>query len=194
MKLLFLFFPFILFSCTPQQVQTNPDQFKQLGQNILTPFKQQLMGTLMSKLEESTLDAVEACHTDAPNILESVTNANQKVEVDGQIYRVSLGRSSHKLRNIQNESKEWMDDYIKSFQGKKDLNVEDHAKVKIVNDKSFAYLEPIVVGPMCIACHGKDIDKDLLKVIDDKYPDDQARDFELGDFRGIFWVYFEQDK
>jgi hypothetical protein len=49
-------------------------------------------------------------------------------------------------------------------------------------------VEPIVVQPMCVTCHGADVAPDLRAKIEELYPDDQATGYAAGDLRGIFWA------
>ena len=43
---------------------------------------------------------------------------------------------------------------------------------------------------MCLNCHGKDIDREVVARIDALYPEDRARGYAVGDLRGVFWVEF----
>ena len=54
------------------------------------------------------------------------------------------------------------------------------------------YAEPIIVQPMCLACHGESLAPEIAAKISEAYPDDQATGFKVGDFRGVFWVEFPE--
>ena len=54
------------------------------------------------------------------------------------------------------------------------------------------YVEPIVMQPMCLTCHGESLAPEIAARISEVYPDDQATGFKVGDFRGVFWVEFPE--
>ncbi|MOA58455.1 hypothetical protein D3C78_1828600 [compost metagenome] len=47
-------------------------------------------------------------------------------------------------------------------------------------------MKAIPTGEPCLACHGQQIKPELAAVIDQRYPQDQARGFALGELRGAF--------
>lgn len=50
------------------------------------------------------------------------------------------------------------------------------------------YMRAIVMQPQCLACHGSAVAKPLKQAIAEKYPNDQATGFEVGDLRGAFLI------
>ncbi|HRO47878.1 DUF3365 domain-containing protein [Agriterribacter sp.] len=57
------------------------------------------------------------------------------------------------------------------------------------------YYKPILLQPMCSACHGKtgkDIPLPVAATIDSLYPNDKAKDFTVGDLRGMWKISFAQ--
>lgn len=184
---------FFQFGCMPEREKFNSEPFLQKSTEVLAPLKKNLMSTLLEELEHSAFKAVEVCKLEAPAIAkEAMSLAESKgVEIEGRRYQVSLGRSSHKLRNPKNAPKEWMQDYIKAFQGRADFVPEKEAVAFKISKTSVGYLEPIALGPICMTCHGDTIDSELESFISEKYPEDQAIGFSPGEFRGVFWVKFE---
>jgi len=59
-----------------------------------------------------------------------------------------------------------------------------------LGDGRTGYAEPIIVQPMCLTCHGSELDAGVAEQIAELYPEDQATGFSAGDFRGVFWVEF----
>ena len=61
-----------------------------------------------------------------------------------------------------------------------------------VNDadgsRTFRYLNAIPTAPVCLKCHGGELDPGLAGELDELYPDDRARGFSTGDLRGAFTV------
>lgn len=145
------------------------------GAALLAPFKQDLKSALISGMESGPVAAISACRTEAPLIASGLS-------IDG----VVMGRSSHKLRNPENVAPEWavplLDGYVAGRQS-------GPVAVELADDR-FGYVEPIMVQPMCLNCHGAQLHTDIAATIDELYPDDQATGFNSGDFRGVFWVEF----
>jgi hypothetical protein len=56
--------------------------------------------------------------------------------------------------------------------------------------KYLRYMRPIVVLPLCINCHGpkENIPSDVKSILAEKYPEDRATGFLVGDLRGAISV------
>lgn len=160
-------------SSQPQPMIAHTDQAK--GAAILMPFKKQLKGALMAGMQQGPEQAVAACNEQAPGIA-------QTLKVDG----ITVGRSSHKLRNPGNAAQEWLAPIIEEYVAGIDLG----ARVVELEDGLTAYVEPIKMQPMCTACHGDNLAPDIAQRIHALYPQDEATGFKAGDFRGVFWTTF----
>ncbi|MNT54386.1 hypothetical protein D3C72_1915480 [compost metagenome] len=53
-------------------------------------------------------------------------------------------------------------------------------------DGEFRLMKAIPTGEPCLACHGQNLKPELAAVIDQRYPQDQARGFAPGELRGAF--------
>jgi len=146
------------------------------GEKALSPFKKRLMGALMEGLEDGPEAAIEVCQIVAPEIAEEVSSAG-----------VELDRTSHKLRNEHNAPRDWMQPLLDGYV---ETPGKTEPEVVPLKDGGVGYVEPIFVKGMCLACHGSAISPGVVSLIDEYYPRDQARDFQEGDFRGLFWVEF----
>ena len=62
-----------------------------------------------------------------------------------------------------------------------------------LEDGSIGYVEPIMVKPLCLACHGSAISPAIQERLSARYPQDHATGFGEGDFRGLFWVTLASD-
>jgi hypothetical protein len=146
------------------------------GAELLAPFKKDLQQALKSGLAEGPAEAIQVCRVKAPGIADALS-------VDG----VRMGRSSHKLRNPDNVPPEWvspiMQGYLDDASGREPRAIE-------LDGNRWGYVEPIVVQPLCLACHGSDLAPDVAARISELYPDDKATGFEAGDLRGVFWLEF----
>ena len=152
--------------------------FKAKGAGLLAPFKAELQGALKQGMEAGPVAAISVCSVEAPGI-------SARLSVDG----VLMGRSSHKLRNYRNATPEWLAPVLRGY-ADGSTNLEPLALE--IEAGRMGYAEPIIVQPMCLACHGESLAPDIAAKISEAYPDDQATGFKAGDFRGVFWVEFPE--
>lgn len=146
------------------------------GAAILAPFKADLKEALLQGLAQGPEEAIGACKLEAPGIAEALS-------VDG----VTLGRSSHRLRNPANAGPEWVTSIMQVYLD--DTHDRAPRTVDLPGGK-VGYVEPILVQPMCLVCHGDIQDQALAARLADEYPSDQATGFRAGDLRGVFWASF----
>lgn len=145
------------------------------GAALLAPLKKNLKAALIGGMESGPDEAISACNTAAPLIA-------GELSIDG----VSMGRSSHKLRNSENVAPEWAVPFLQAYVAGTQT---DPVAVELEKDR-VGYVEPIMVQPMCLICHGAQLPPNIAVKIEELYPDDKATGFSDGDFRGIFWVEF----
>ena len=145
------------------------------AQAALLPLKQGLKGALERALADGPAAAVDVCQLEAPRI--TAASAAPGIRV---------GRTSHRLRNPANAPAAWLqpllDEYVKSWPALTTGRVVD------LGAEGVGYVEPIPMQPLCVTCHGNPVAPELLAHIRERYPDDRAVDFEVGDLRGLFWV------
>lgn len=146
------------------------------GAATLAPFKQQLKAELMEGMKKGTANAIDVCAVKAPEIAKAVGS-----EI------VTVGRTSHRLRNPENAPREWVKPLLDSYLADP-KNLEP--RVVQIDDSHVGYVEPIVTAPMCLTCHGTTMTDETRRAIAAKYPDDAAVGFASGDLRGLFWVEF----
>ena len=99
---------------------------------------------------------------------------------------ISVGRTSHALRNPDNAPEAWLKPLLDEFLARPPQ--PGAGKVVELDGGGVGYVEPIYVKPLCTTCHGKAVDPALLAHIRELYPQDRALGFEPGDFRGLFWA------
>ena len=150
-------------------------EWLQRGAEKLAPYKQLLKEALKNGLQQGPEVAVTACNVLAPALTRNLTTGT-----------VELGRASHKPRNPGNSLQSWMEAVSAGYQS----GSLGGAQVGALEDGSTGYLELIYMQENCMLCHGGDIPADVGARLDALYPDDQARNFRVGDYRGLFWVKF----
>ena len=153
----------------------DPPQTDQ-GAALLAPFKQQLQQALQQGMASGVVQAIDTCHTEAPRIAAGQQDAE-----------VRMGRSSHRLRNPANAPADWMQGAINHY-----LESPQHRQPVVVrlDGGRVGYAEPILLQPLCLACHGDNLAAEVQQRLRQLYPEDQATGFRPGELRGIFWVEF----
>jgi hypothetical protein len=146
------------------------------GAELLSPFKSSLKQALLAGLEEGPENAISVCKEQAPAIANELSTDDVKV-----------GRTSHRLRNPKNMSPGWVTAVLEKYLS------EDSDREPIVvplADSRLGYVEPIVIQPLCLACHGEALASGVASRIKEDYPHDEATGFKVGDLRGVFWAEF----
>jgi hypothetical protein len=149
------------------------------GAEIIAPFKMQLKEALMAGLAQGPSEAIGACKLRAPEIARALS-------VDG----VVMGRSSHRLRNPRNAAPDWVSPVMQAWVD--DDTDRTPRTVDLPGDR-VGYVEPILMQPVCLTCHGDVQDPSLAETIAAEYPEDRATGFELDELRGVFWAEFPAD-
>lgn len=147
------------------------------GLALIPAFQQQLMTTIKAAMQAGgPLKAVEVCQLQAPLIASQHSQAPWRV-----------GRTSLQVRNPANAADAWEQQILRQFAQRaaagEPLAGMQHSAVV---DGEVRVMQAIVVGEPCLACHGKALKPELATLLDQRYPHDQARGYELGALRGAF--------
>jgi len=146
------------------------------GAELLAPFKKDLQQALKSGLAHGPDEAIQVCRVKAPGIANSLSVAG-----------VRMGRTSHKLRNPDNTAPDWVSPIMQTFLD--DPSSREPLAVGLA-DNRWGYVEPIMLQPLCLTCHGSELAPGVAEQISELYPEDHAIGFEAGDLRGVFWLEF----
>lgn len=130
--------------------------------------------------------AVEFCNIQAVPLMDSISKAN-KVKVE----RVTdQQRNPDNYLKTENDKSAWVKFKSAFFKSEKPV------PFVVEENQSLVYYKPIAIGmPTCLKCHGapdQDIDISTLEKIKEKYPNDLATNYKMGDFRGMWKVSFEK--
>ena len=169
-----LLFAAVLAGCNPQT--PDPADVADRGAALLAPFKADLKAALIDGMQEGPAAAIAVCSEQAPAIAERLS-----------VHGVRMGRSSHRLRNPDNAPPDWLRSTIDGYATQA---VELAPRVIDLGGGRSGYVEPIVMQPLCLTCHGETLSPEIAASLLAKYPDDQATGFAEADFRGVFWVEF----
>lgn len=142
--------------------------------------KQSLVKNLTQKMaKDGAVAAVEFCHIEVKPIAKAAAGPD--------LTKYEFGRTSHKIRNPQNQAQDWMRPYLETFQ-RSTAKAPEKPAIHTFSDGKKAYFEALYVGPQCLTCHGEAVGGALREKITSLYPKDQATGFKLGEFRGLVWV------
>lgn len=134
---------------------------------------ERLSGRLMEVMsQDGPVAAIDVCSQEALQITKQV----------GETHKVTIGRTSFRLRNDKNAPPTWAAELVEQ-------RVAEPQFVDLQNDHLGALL-PIHLKPQCLLCHGPkdDIADDVKQALATAYPNDQATGFAADELRGWFWV------
>ena len=173
----------VLTGCSPSSSQDSgaltlasnltETQAKQKAQAIKA--QTHLLRALQKELQQAISDPAEAisvCKKRGDSLARSI----------GQEMGVRIGRTSTKIRNLNNVPPLW----AKALVDEK----HEHEMVVALPDNGLGFLSPIMTKSICINCHGEEnqIEADVFAEILSAYPDDAAIGFAVGEVRGYVWV------
>jgi len=72
--------------------------------------------------------------------------------------------------------------------GEDPANMEYYEVVSEDGGDTLRYMKAIPTAPLCLACHGQQLDSIVKTRIETLYPEDQALGYEAGDIRGAFTI------
>lgn len=150
---------------------------------IIKQFATTLQGELQAAIKAGgPVNAINVCQERAPAIARDLS-AKSGWEV---------GRTSLKLRNPGlNAPDAWENGALLGMEARKaaGADVQTLAIAEVVDGaegKRFRFMKAIPTAEVCLTCHGKDINPEVVEALDKAYPEDQARGFNVGDIRGAF--------
>jgi mono/diheme cytochrome c family protein len=170
--------PIVFLLSTP--VLADDQQRIEQSRHLAMELQQQLSSELMAAMKaQGPVHAISVCNERAPDIAEGLSKSNNAV----------VGRTALRVRNPNNapmgEQKAVMD-YFQARMAK-DPNTVPEVLFTASNGEQH-YMRAIPMQPQCAACHGSNITPDVRNAIAQKYPNDQATGFEVGDLRGSFLI------
>jgi hypothetical protein len=148
------------------------------GVAAIARLRDSLGAALREALAQGPEQAIAACRVEAPRLAREIGSAG-----------VTVGRTSHRLRNPGNAPDEWMLPLLEEFRRTEPR--PGSFRTVDLGARGTGYVEPIYLQPLCATCHGESVDTALLERIRELYPSDEATGFRVGEFRGLFWAVVE---
>lgn len=146
----------------------------------------ELMKTLGRELTRSgPAEAVEVCSEVAQDIAASHSTGG-----------LTVRRVSRKVRNPADRPDAWEREQLERL-ARLHARGELPEEVAVVRSRdasrTLRYLKPIVLGEMCLTCHGnpEQIPAEVQEILKERYPHDEAVGYEAGELRGAVSVQVE---
>jgi hypothetical protein len=155
--------------------------FRDKAAEITYKFKKGLKKKLIDAINENGFGgAVEICSKSAQEMPKLIEDKHPDV----RIRRVSLKNRNPK--NAPDEFERKMLNLMESEKAAGELKLFYEREVTVDGKPAYRYMEPLLVGALCLNCHGKkgELNRDAVEKIRELYPNDKAVGYGLGDIRG----------
>lgn len=175
--------------CTGAAAMTDEDRALQIGRSAAYEMSETVRGKLVDSMKSSGPEgAMKVCAYQARALADEVS-----VRLGVKVRRTTL-----RLRNPMNAPDAYERALLERLQeqsrtGKMPEGLFEPSEID--GKKVYRYAKPLTVGPACIACHGSpaEISDEVREVLKERYPEDQATGYSLGDLRGIVSVVIPAD-
>lgn len=142
----------------------------------IAKFKGSIVGELQKAVAaQGAAGAISVCGDAAAQARDAMTAPD-----------LAIGRTSSKLRNPANVAPAWVAPALAQLE--KAAPAERKPITLKQPDGTLGYVEPLVIAPLCLQCHGATLADDVKAALAAKYPADQATGYAEGDLRGVVWV------
>jgi hypothetical protein len=154
------------------------------ARKVSNQLAEKVRGLLLQEIEKGGFSsAVRVCSETAQEI-----TLQFNAQTGHDVRRISL-----KYRNPKNVPDAYEQRKLEEFNilnQKKELSNEYSEIVEEQGKKYLRYLRPLIVAPLCITCHGpkENIPQEVKTILAERYPDDRATGFLVGDVRGAITV------
>lgn len=157
----------------------SPERVAQ-GKQAVGALKRQLVGALTEALKSGPpSSAITVCSGVAPGVAQSLSSGG-----------VTVGRATRKPRNPANAAAGWRADALAHFESMVAAGrpLDGASWSARLPNGATGYAEPLVIQPLCLACHGAQLAPEVSAELASRYPSDQATGYAAGDLRGVAWA------
>lgn len=175
------------FACEDRLPEVSSEEGARVAR-IAEPAATSLLRTLVEGLTGAIQEggsgyAIEYCSTEAIPLTRMV-----QAGLEGSL---DLKRTSFRYRNPDNAPDEAEEEALRFFEDAilRDGEAPSHF-VQRASEVELRYYRPIFVGEVCLRCHGarESLDEDVRSILLERYPEDLATGYHVGDFRGVVRV------
>ena len=145
---------------------------------IIAEFASRLQHALRSAMVDGgPAAATEICRDEAPRIASELSRE----------FGVNVERTSLRYRNPANMPAPWQSAVLRQFEDAAERG-EPADRLEYLDDTGVRYMKAIPTSGLCLACHGSRLAPDVETALNQSYPHDPARGYNVGDIRGAFSV------
>lgn len=169
-------------SLTDKEKQEYTNKGKEIAQNSFEALSEKL--TEQMKLG-GPAQAIPFCNVEAIPLTQQLSDK----------YKVTIKRTSDKLRNSTNKPSERELEIINNYHKLISEKREITPIVEVDSNNKKHFYAPIIMKTNCLACHGKNEEFIAVKtdsIIKSLYSNDKAIGYNEGDLRGIWSITFEK--
>ncbi|WP_404397369.1 DUF3365 domain-containing protein [Idiomarina loihiensis] len=175
-KLILKSFIIFIMAFSTSSSASDDETYQLAAKNLQQRLGKVLMGTIQN---EGHVAAINVCNEQAPAIADAVSDE----------LGVTVGRTALRVRNPGNEPNAEQERVLREFEQLWSQAKGKPPTASYVDDKGHnVWMKAIVMQPQCAACHGSSVEPELKQAINERYPNDQATGFEVGEIRGAFVV------
>ena len=163
-----------------EQAEAFQQQAQGKIKSLATALKKELSSAMQSG---GPVAAVQTCKLEAQGITDALNNGTR------------IKRTSLKLRNPKNAPDVWETQILNSFeyrlaQGTPIDQLTHSETIKTESGSTLRMMRAIPTQGLCLSCHGdkQTMSKELVSILEEAYPNDQATGFQVGQIRGAFSV------
>ncbi len=157
-------------------------EYIETGKQIAMESGKTLKSKLMESISKGGLEnGLTVCNSVAQSMMDSLSKA----------HGVEIRRTTLKARNTKDKPLENELEMLKMYATKHIGGSQLQAEVKEMASGDVMFFMPIMIEETCVKCHGeigKDVPQKLYAKIKEKYPDDEAFNYKVGDFRGMWSI------
>ena len=169
----------------PPTISDSSINYEEIGMKYAMTTQAELGQHLVGNIQEKgTMAALEFCNAQAYPLTDSMS----------VVHNAKIKRVSDKPRNPNNQANQEELQYLRDFKNQVAAGKEINPILKTETDKVHFYL-PILTNNMCIQCHGKadeQITLEVMSKIDQLYPTDKAKGYDVSQVRGMWSIVFDR--
>ena len=179
-------------ACSSDETDGIAQEVEEAVLDIGSPAADALVGTLVTRLSGAMshggkANAVEFCSTSAIDLTAGIA-----LEQGLDIKRTSL-----RYRNPANAPDEAETEALRHFQSQlEEGGALPSEWVQRSGRDEYRYYRALTVAAPCLGCHGTaaEIGPEVQAILNERYPDDLATGYAVGDFRGVVRVSIPADR
>ena len=159
------------------------------GRKVADSAQASLIQELLHAIEAGGItNAIDYCNVNALPLLKSVS----------EDFDVEIRRASNRWRNPQDQPNEAEMPLLEAYEYNMENDIELSDNVQKIGADYILYTKPIVIGNgLCLNCHGIEntqVQAETLKALQEKYPNDNALNHDMGDLRGMWSIKIARRK